>query len=394
MKRALFLLLFGLLVGNFFLIAAQNGSSVMIYNRAKPATEENSVGNVFEQAFLKNLEDKFPCVDWMNEKTLFSEIQKLREKETLTGELDEKALAALGESVNAAYIVVVRVYTLPNGQIVVSARIIDGKGAAVLADQIAQSGSGDAAYNSARTVAQKLLQDLSAKLRGECDAHWTGTITYIQKTFKEKRETNEITKTNKSEVFNYENYEHKLDVLLQPMASGSKTNFFDNGQESMIMSRISRIFTNRYEQTVTETGEQTCRQRGANPIRQPFKSTDTKIIDEQGEKTETLPVSITVFTDTKKFRIKMPTPEIIIKKTEDHHGVRDFCTLQPFNEQKTADRTEIASYFDFDGQFDPKNPDVLQGEKTNGTLETRQYTIKWNLRMVRPSKKKPTNRRN
>ncbi|HQU81548.1 MAG TPA: hypothetical protein PKY59_00390 [Pyrinomonadaceae bacterium] len=394
MKRALILLLFAFFVGNFFIAQAQTGSSVMIYNRARKGTEENSVGNAFEQAFIKGLEEKFPCVDWMNEQTLFSEIQKLREKETLTGELDEKALAALGESVNANYIIVVRVYTLPNGQTVVSARVISGKNAGTVADQLAQSDGGDAAYDSARNVAQKLLQDLSAKFRGECDAHWTGTITYIQKTFKEKRETREITKINQIEVYNLEDYEQKLEVALQPMTQGGKTNFFDNGNESMIMSRISRRFANRTEQNVTETGEETCRQRGANPIRKKFKSTDVKIIDEQGANSEALPVSITIFTDTKKFRIKMPTPEVAVKKTEDNNGVRDFCTPQPFNEQKTADRTEIASYFDFDGQFDAKNPDIIQGEKTTGTLETRQYTIKWNLRMVRPNKKKPTNRRN
>lgn len=387
MKRALFLVIFAFFVGNLFINQAQSGSSVMIYNRARSGTEESSIGNAFEQAFIKNLEEKFPCVDWMNEQTLFDEIQKLREKEALTGELDEKTLAALGESVNAAYIVVVRVYTLPNGQTVVSARVISGKNAGTVADQLAQSDGGDAAYNSARSVAQKLLQDLAAKLRGECDAHWTGTITYIQKTFKEKRETREMTKINKIEVYNLENYEQKLEVVLQPMAQGSKTNFFDNGNESMIMSRISRRFATRTEQSVTETGEQTCRQRGTNPIRKPFESTDVKIIGEQGAASEALPVSITIFNDTKKFRIKMPTPEVTVKKTEDHNGVRDFCTPQPFNEQKTANRTEIASYFDFDGQFDPKNPDLIQGEKTTGTLETRQYTITWNLRMVRPKKK-------
>jgi hypothetical protein len=346
------------------------------------------VGNAFEQALINGLQEKYPCVDWMNEQVLADAIQKLREKELLTGELDQQELAKLGNSVGANFIIVVKVTTLGNGQVVVSASVKDfNKGGRTIADRL-ESASGDAAYEAARKVADQLLADMATPFRGQCEARWTGTITYTQKTFKDKKETREMTKINKIEVTNLEDYEHKVQVTLMPIAKGSKTNFFTNGQQSMTMSRVYRKIKNRAEQNVTETGEEVCRQRGANPIRKQFTSTDKKIIDEQGENTETLPVEITVYTDTGRFVVKVAMPALHLKKTEEHSGVRDFCVPQPFNEPKSSERDDTSSFFDFEGQIDPKNPDVLIGKKVTGTLETRQYTIEWNLRLVQPKKKK------
>jgi hypothetical protein len=387
MKRSIYLI-FILLTFFATSFAQVGGSSVMMYNRAKPGTEENSVGNAVERGIVRGLEEKFPCVDWMNEQVLFDAIQRLREQETLTGELDEKALAALGNSVGATYIIVVRVYTMPNGQTIISVRVLDSKGAATVADRIETSQSGDAAYTAAQKAAGQILQDLSNKFRNECEAHWTGTISYTIKTLKNKTETRELTKINKYVITNSENYEQKTTVTLQPMAKGGKTNFFNNGNTSMIMSRVFRKFYNHTEQNVTETGEETCRQRGANPIRKQFTSTDKKIIDEQGQNSETLPVEITVYSDTGRFVIKVPTPGLQIKKTDEHSGVRDFCEPQPFSDIKPSERLETSSFFDFEGQIDPKNPNILAGTKTTGTLETRQYTITWNLRLVKPKDKK------
>lgn len=381
----LFFILLGFVITNF---AQVGGSSVMIYNRAKSGTEENSVGNAVEQAFIKGLEEKFPCVDWMNEQVLKDALQKLREKELLTGELDQQALADLGKSVGASYIVVVRVSTLGNGQTVISVRVIDGKSAGPVADRVETAQSGDSAYAAAQKAAQQILQDLSGKFRNECEAHWTGTITYTIKTSKNKTETREITKINKYIVTNSENYEQTTNVTLQPMAKGGKTNFFNNGNTSMIMSRVFRKYFNLTEQNVTETGEEACRQRGANPYKKQFTSVDKKIIDEQGQNSETLPVEITVYSDTGRFVIKVPTPEVKIKKTQENSGVRDFCEPQPFSEIKPSERTETSSFFDFEGQIDPKNPNILAGTKSTGTLETRQYTFSWNLRLVKPKDKK------
>src|SRR6476646_6185365 len=50
------LIIFAILVGGTSAALAQSGgSSVMIYNKAKPGTEDNSVGNAFEQALIKGL---------------------------------------------------------------------------------------------------------------------------------------------------------------------------------------------------------------------------------------------------------------------------------------------------------------------------------------------------
>jgi hypothetical protein len=359
----------------------------MIYNNTKPGTENNAIGNAFEQAFIKDLEDKYPCVDWMNEQVLSDAIQKLRERESATGELDEKALAELGNSVNASYIVIVRVFVLGNGQTVVSARVIDGRGAAMVADQMANSTGGDAAYNAARSVAQKLLQDLAGPFRGQCEARWTGTITYTQKTLKETNQTTNYTKTDKAEAKTVENYEHRVDVALQPMAQGSKTYFFTNGHETMTMSRVSRKLSDHHEANLVETGTVLCRPRGANSYRKPSTNRDNKVIREDGENTKTLPVEIKVYTDTGRFVVKVATPDLFLKRIEVHEGVRDDCEPKPFSETKSSERTDSASFFDFEGQIDPKNPNVLVGKGVTGTLETRQYTTTWNLRLVQPRKK-------
>jgi hypothetical protein len=385
----LFFMLLALLVGGAPAVSAQSsGKSIMIYNEAKPGTEESAVGNAFEQALIKGLQEKYPCVDWMNEQGMRDAIQKLREKEALTGELDQAALAEIGNQVGADFIVVVKVTTLPNGQTVVSAGVLDNKGGRRVADRLESAASGDSAYDAARKVADQILADMATPFRGQCEAHWTGTITYIEKTFKNKNENRDLTVIEKVNVTHTEDYERRLEVTLQPIAKGSKTNFFTNGNTTMTMSRVTRKYKNRVETNVTETGEETCRQRGANPIRKKYKSEDKKIIDEQGQNTETLPVEITVFTDTGRFRIRMPTPAIHIKKTEEHSGVRDFCVPQPFNEPKSSESDDTSSYFDFDGTFDLKTPDILVGKKVTGTLETRQYTIEWNLKLVEPNKKK------
>ena len=391
MKRSwyLFFMLFIFFVGDASAALAQGaGSSIMIYNQAKPGTEDNSVGGAFEQALIKGLEENYPCVDWMNEKALSDAIQKLREREALTGELDQQALAELGNSVGASYIIIVRVFTMPNGQTVVSARVIDGKGAGMVADRMEDSAGGDSAYRAAQSVAQKILQDLSGAFRGQCDAHWSGTISYVQKTLKEKNENRDLTRIEKVNVTHSENYEQRVEVTLQPMAKGGKTNFFTNGHESMTMSRVFRKYSYHLEQNVTETGEEACRRRGANPYRKQYTSTDKKIIDEQGENTITLPVEIKVFTDTGRYRIRVPTPELLLKQTEDHNGVRDFCEPQPFSESTPSQRTDTASYFDFEGQVDPKNPNILAGRRVTGTVETRQYTTIWNLHLIQPKKKR------
>jgi len=385
----LMLLNLAILLGAFAASAQSSGKSVMMYNETKPGSEESAIGNAFEAALIKGLQEKYPCVDWMNEQLLQAELQRLREQEMATGELDQQALAELGNSVGADFIIVVKVTTLPNGQVVVSAGVLDfKKGGKRVADRLETAAGGEDSYAAARKVADQILADMATPFRGQCEARWTGTITYIEKTFKNKTENRNLTVIEKVQVTHTEDYERRIEVVLQPIAKGSKTNFFTNGNTTMTISRITRKFKNRVESNVTETGEEACRQRGANPIRKKYRSEDKKIIDEQGANTETLPVEITIFTDTGKFRVRMPTPAIHIKKTEEHSGVRDFCVPQPFNEPKSSESDETSSYFDFDGTFDLKNPDVLVGKKVTGTLETRQYTIEWNLRLVKPKEKK------
>jgi len=392
MKRSIYVvsLLIAIFCGTASAAFAQTGGkSVMMYNETKYGSEESAIGNAFEQALIKGLQEKYPCVDWMNEQVLKAELQKLREQEAATGELDQKALADLGSQVGADFIVVVKVTTLPNGQVIVSAGVLDfKKGAQRVADRIETAASGDDAYAAARKLADQILADMATPLRGQCEARWTGTITYTEKTFKNTNENRDLTVIEKINVTHTEDFERSLAIALQPIAKGSKTNFFTNGATTMTMSRITRKFKNRVETNVTETGEEACRQRGANPIRKKYRSEDRKIIDEYGENTETLPVEITIFTDTGKFRVRMPTPAIHVKYSEEHSGVRDFCVPQPFNEPKSSERDETSSYFDFDGTFDLNNPDVLIGRKVTGTLETRQYTIEWNLKLVQPNKKK------
>src|SRR6185369_17164570 len=64
MRRSwyLFIILFVFFVSGATAVLAQgSGSSVMIYNKAKTGTEDNSVGEAFEQALIKGLEEKYPC---------------------------------------------------------------------------------------------------------------------------------------------------------------------------------------------------------------------------------------------------------------------------------------------------------------------------------------------
>src|SRR5690349_21787256 len=104
----LFFILLAIVAGGVSAATAQtSGKSIMIYNETKPGSEESSIGNAFEQALIKGLQEKYPCVDWMNEQVMRDAIQKLREKEALTGELDQKALAEIGDQVGADFIIVV-----------------------------------------------------------------------------------------------------------------------------------------------------------------------------------------------------------------------------------------------------------------------------------------------
>lgn len=386
MWRTILFLFVLLAVTSVAQFAQSSGSSVMVHTYSTGGTDAEGMSLLLRDQILIGLE-KYPCVDQMDDGTLAALIGYERMRDLLGKELDQSFLTDLAGAVGARYVVTIKSYTLPNGTTYSSVTIWDGVANKPIDMRDSKPASGNESVKNGDALAAQIVQLFDQLFKGKCDPHWTGTISYSLKQKEEKTESGDswggsvgvMEKNAKFTRTTVNSLDDTIEVVLRPNTDG--------GSPAKPMARVARRFARRWERTERRTSDVLCRPRGKPSFTKSTASNTDEFVNESGSNTATLPVTIIVF-PSGQFKITVSFPLVPTTRESGRKGVRDGCESVPFNESDTVENPpRPAEMFEIDGQIDPKNPDVLIGTTVTGDLRTKQTTITWKLKMVRPRKK-------
>lgn len=369
--------------------AQGTGDSVVIIDTTPAGGPAGQVAHWTETKIGAGLLDKFPCVDFASTEDIAAILGHERMKELLGGEeTGEEQWKNLAGAVGARYIVAVSVTVLPNGQTIVSAKVIDAKTATTIANEMETAANAEAALDNAESVAKKLMQAFSSIFKNRCEAHWTGSINYTHLI--------QTSKTENRPGFNYggghtlqysetksENLSLTANIMLQPMTLGF------NGKYST-QARVTQDYRYLYEFTENVSGEMPCREPGRNTYFKKVTGGLKKSRTENGADTDVVAVVIMFYgAGNEKYAIKAkPIKTIKTTGRVEERGRLVGCTPTPFSTVREIEDSKGVGFIDLEGTIDPKNPDVLTGKTVEGDLETGLKTWEWKLRLVRPNQKK------
>ena len=366
--------------------------SVFIHSAAKPGGGAPTIATYLAGQIAKGLMSQFPCVDQMDDEGARALLNLERERQLLGVDTGDAALQAIAGALGANYLVYVNATTLPNGQTVVSAKVIDLRTARPVANRIAPPAAGDNALDAAESVAQSLMQDLAAVFKGQCQPHWTGTfsIAFEQKSGSSKKsfdrggaEAINIT-TNRAQSTRLLNL---IEGILQPMSLGSE-------DLHRPKARVTHKFQYHDELTSSASFSQLCRGGGSHYVSANRKESD--ITEETGQNATEETVYIGVDPGRGTFEISSQFPAITTQSRHESNLTPASCTGQAQNKQEVStsegsplsEAYRAANSLSINGKIDPANPDYLTGSKVSGDLENGQTTIRWNLRLVKPKGRK------
>ncbi|MBK7704407.1 MAG: hypothetical protein IPJ30_01200 [Acidobacteria bacterium] len=367
------------------LLAQNSGSSVMAYSQGAGGSDAEAISRLVRDQILIGLE-KYPCVDQMDENTLGALIGWQRMRDLLGAEANEQKLKELGEAVGARYVIVVKSVNLPTGTVYTNVVVLDTVTGKMVANRENQSTPNDGSKNG-DALAALVLQDLSNLFKGKCDPHWTGTISYSTRQKEEKTASGDawggsvgvMEKNAKFTMTTLNELDDTVEAVLRAMTDGVE------GQKTM--ARVAHRYAKRWERNEKQTSEMLCRPRGKPSYLKSTNSNSREFITENGENTQTLPVSIVVFPDG-QYKITVRYPGLTTTQNAGKQGVRDGCEPRPFDESNPGEGTRLPNgYFEIEGKADPKNPNELFGKTVTGNLATKQLTIVWKLKLVTPKKK-------
>lgn len=369
-------------------LPAQSTGSVIIYNKSiKGTNEERAITEYLSAKIGGGMLKQYPCVDWIDQQGIATLLENERQRQLLGQDPNDEMLSNLAGALGARYIIALSARTLPNGQAMVSAKVMDSRTLRTLVDKTQMTGGGDDALDKVEVMAQQLLQGLAGIFKNRCDPHWTGTISQtmvIQSG--ESKETPGIPGAMESKVkvwvTHSDKAEHKIEAVLQPNTLGA--------QGAKTMARVTNSYDHRYERTLKRTSTIRCRPNNAPSYTRDTNGNSSEIITETGRKTETMPVYIHVYKSTGTFEISVDYPAMTTKRREESRGVKSGCKDESFSESSetppspAGEAFGAAGFLKISGNIDPKNPDVLVGQEITGDDKNGKYIRKWNLRMVRP----------
>ena len=369
-----------LLLVTLFTVAAfaqGTGDSVVIINTTAAEGPAREVAHWVESKINAGLLNQFPCVDFASTEDIATILGHERMKELLGGEeTSEEQWKNLAGAMGARYMVVVSVTILPNGQTIVSVKLLDTKTATTIADEMETGADAESALQNAESVAGKLMQTFGNIFKNKCETHWTGTINYthlIQTSKTENHQTSsETTSKNLSATAN---------IVLQPMTLGFSSKY-------STQARVTQNYDYLDEYSWKQTTEIPCREPGRNTyykkVSGDYKNTRT----EKGTSTQIVSVFITIFEDGRYVISIGKLKPLITKVRLEKSGTPPACRPAPISTINENEGLKEFVYIDIKGQVDPKNPNFLTGTKIVGDLEGGQSTWTWNLRLVNPPKKK------
>lgn len=369
-------------------LAQGKGSSVMLYSYGEKGTDAEAMAHLVRDQIGIGLE-QYPCIDQMDDASLAALLGWERWKQILGQEPNDEMLKDAAGAVGARYIILITTTNMPNGTTYTTVKILDTATNQTAASRETGQVSANDGVAAADALAKQILQELAGIFKGQCEPHWTGTITYTYKY--ETKETKTVSNKGGADEINitanisdYAALENTIEAVLQPMSQGT--------EGSKTMSRVVHKYIYRYEHIVNSTSSVRCRPPGANSYYKQTSGSSREINDERGENTATLPVWIYLNEKTGKYTISVNYPALTTKRNEERSGISNACNPKQFSETSAGEGSpQSEAYtqsgsFTADGQTDPKNPGVLSGKKVTGELEYGQSTMTWNLRLVTPKK--------
>lgn len=356
------------------------GDSVFIINQTTTNNEAGVVADYLGGEIGEALQNQYPCVDYSSPEDVKAVLDAARDKQLLTGELSQEQLAAIGGAIGARYVVLVSVTVLPNGQTVVTARLLDTKTGSTIASESETAANAEAAFDNAESVTKKLMQSFSKIFKNRCEPHWTGSINFahlIQTTAK----TEKTGPKSQSTDTKSKNLSATASISLQPMTLGFSGTY-------STQARVTQNFRYVDEFSSTQTAEIPCREPGRNTYNKKVSGDFKNIRTETGSGADVVSIFIQIAEDG-RYRIyaggvKPIKTQVKIEKS----GTPADCRPVPFSNSSENEDLKNFVYVDLKGQVDPKNPDILTGKIVEGDLETGQKTWTWNLRLINPNKKK------
>jgi hypothetical protein len=156
-------------------------------------------------------------------------------------------------------------------------------------------------------------------------------------------------------------------------------------------ARVVHRYVHRDEHIVTESIAARCRPRGANPFWKIVSNKESTIGDEQGETSSVETVWVNVDRSNGSYTISVKHPVLVTKTHGEITGTGVSCfEATPTSEISNGGGSPESSAYreaqilEIRGEGSPKDLDFLAGKTTTGDPETGEFTLTWNLKLVRP----------
>ena len=381
----------GLILTLAGVVAAQaTGSSVFSYSFGKGGSEAKTAAVHLEAWIGKGILDKFPCVDQMDMDSVVAILDNERQRQMLSGDADDAILENVASSIGADYIIVVRGTTMENGKTYLNVVVMDTRTGRAVVRRSGEPASGEALVDVMLGLEKQVLQDISGLFKGKCTPHWSGTITFTYKY--ETREQKDERFPGGDKGVNTRSY-------LSTWMTENTIQAILNGKGGEDPNKSSATVIHRFKHTdqhiVNENIATWCRPPNANSYWKRLVNKESEIGTDQGEASsvETVWVTINRSNGTYKISVKYPAVKATSKREITATGVACF-DAKPSSAVSTGDAGPGSAEYlkdgneEVTGEFDPKNPDVLSGTTTTGDDTSGRYTVKWNLRLVKPKSSK------
>lgn len=362
-------------------LAQGSGDSVFIINQTNTNNSAGVVADYVAGEIGEGLQNQYPCVDYSSPEDVKAVLDAARDKQLLTGDLSQEQLAAIAGAIGARYVVLVSATVLPNGQTIVTARLLDTKTGSTIANESETAANAEAAFGNAESVAKKILQSFSKIFKNRCEPHWTGSISFAQLMQTTTKAEKTGAKSQSTETKS-KNVSATASIALQPMTLGFSGTYSTQARATQSYRYVDEFST-------TQIAEIPCREPGRNTFNKKVSGDFKNIRTETGSGADVITIFIQS-AENGNYRIyaggsKPIKTQVKIEKS----GTPADCRPVPFSSSTENQDTKNFIFIDLKGQVDPKNPDVLTGKIVEGDLETGQKTWTWNLRLVNPNKKRP-----
>jgi hypothetical protein len=356
--------------------------SVFIINQTTTNNSAGVVADYLAGEIGEGLQDKFPCVDYSSPEDVKAVLDAARDKQLLTGELSQEQLADIAGSIGARYVVLVSVIILPNGQTIVTARLLDTKTGSTIANESETAANAEAAFDNAESLTKKLMQNFAKIFKNKCEPHWTGIISHTRLIQMSETQTHKTSSDTKSK-----NLSATANIALQPMTLGFSG-------KSSTQARVTQNYNYVEEFVSRQSVEIPCREPGRNTYNKKVNGEFKKTQTETGGGADVVTVFIRFFDDGRYtiYASGFKPIKTTIKNETNNNPAE--CRPNPTSFTNEIEGSKNFVYINLEGQIDPKKTDVLIGKKIDGDIQTGQQIWTWNLRLVNPNKKKEIPRKN